>query len=101
MEECESVEDVHLVGRRINGPDCRRRRNMPYDAEPTGDPSRKGSMLRLGNHGRPEIWTAIDRICAANLWNRELQMQHNEGHAEHTPAIAKPTSIVKKAVDNL
>jgi hypothetical protein len=72
---------------------------MPYKAEPTSDPRHEGSILRLGNHGHPEIWTAISRICATNLWNRELQTQKILGHAEYMPAIAKPTSIVKKAVN--
>jgi hypothetical protein len=72
---------------------------MTNEAVPASDPRREGSMLRLGNHGHPEIWTAIGRICAANLWKWVLQTQQIYGHAEHMPAIAKPTSVVKKAVE--
>jgi hypothetical protein len=48
-------------------PDSGSYRNLTQKVEPTRDPGCEGSTLRLGNHGRPEIWAATGWMGAANL----------------------------------
>jgi hypothetical protein len=48
-------------------PDSGRSRSLTQKVEPTRDPRCEGSTLRLGNHGRPEIWAATGWMGAANL----------------------------------
>lgn len=48
-------------------PDSGRYRNLTQKVEPTRDPRCEGSTMRLGNHGRPEIWAATSWMGAANL----------------------------------
>ena len=78
--------------RHVPDPGCDR--DLAEEVEPAGDPRHERGLLRLGQHGGPEVRPTARRVCTANFCEVRVSTAfvHTSLEATYLPCRVRPSS---------